>query len=416
MTIYYLTYKSDIPTATTLCETAISLATSTGNTKRVSQALTASAWIKWKLGNYADAQVHAHEAQRLARMSGNLDREGAALHIEAICHASQGNYKKSISLIHRARNLLNLCGMSGGSKAHQIMISQAEVHKLKSEYVEARNIQTQILREASVDQDSYAHCISLLNYAEIDILVGAPRDNVHRNLNAAKSISTTTGQQRLIRACNCLQADLNLREKDMLSAQALFCTNLKASWGRDSEWVMYCLERLTDVSRWNLPNSPSSWTTVFLAQSLQWQGTLGIHKALQFLGDIFLLQRDEDTAISLFTVALDGFTRMDVHCSRAECMLRLANISQGHGDLLKAVELLEIARQLFERSSQAKQLEHIDEKLAVVGKDILKQYRNNLVRLAEINAPGTVEELEDNFFDIQALEEDGEQEPDPVVG
>jgi hypothetical protein len=51
-------------------ETAISLATSTGNLKMHSQGLENLAWIKWKLGNYADAQVHAYNAQTLARMSG----------------------------------------------------------------------------------------------------------------------------------------------------------------------------------------------------------------------------------------------------------------------------------------------------------------------------------------------------------
>jgi hypothetical protein len=48
---------------------------------------------------------------------------------------------------------------------------------------------------------------------------------------------------------------------------------------------------------------------------------LGILKALQFLGDVFLAQGEEYTALNLFTVALEGFTAMDVHRSRAECML-----------------------------------------------------------------------------------------------
>jgi hypothetical protein len=65
----------------------------------------------------------------------------------------------------------------------------------------------------------------------------------------------------------------------------------------------------------------SSWTTVYLAHSIKFKEKLGINKALQFLGDIFLVQADEDTAVSLFSAALEGFTYMDVHRSRAECML-----------------------------------------------------------------------------------------------
>jgi hypothetical protein len=115
--------------------------------------------------------------------------------------------------------------------------------------------------------------------------------------------------------------------------------------------------------------------------SLKLKEKLGIHKALQFLGDIFLASDDEETATSLFTVALEGFTQMDVHRSRAECMLRLGDISKSHGNLLKAVELWETARPLFKQSSQAKQVENIDESLAGVGEDVVEQYQYNLVRL-----------------------------------
>ncbi|KAJ7793888.1 hypothetical protein B0H13DRAFT_1935364 [Mycena leptocephala] len=129
------------------------------------------------------------------------------------------------------------------------------------------------------------------------------------------------------------------------------------------------------------------------------------YKALQFLGDIFLAQQDEHTATSLFTVALEGFTQMDVHHSRAECMLRFADISMGHSDPLKAVEFWERARPLFERSSQAKQVYGIDERLAGIREDVLEQHRKNLAHLAELNAlAGTIEELEENLSDIEDLD------------
>ena len=115
-----------------------------------------------------------------------------------------------------------------------------------------------------------------------------------------------------------------------------------------SEIMSYCLERVGDVSRWCAPNCMFSWTTVFLVHSLKSKEKLRIHKALQFIGDIFLIQDDEHTAISLFTVALEGFTQMDVHRGRAECMLRLGDIFKGRKDLRKALELWEKARPLFD--------------------------------------------------------------------
>ena len=85
-------------------------------------------------------------------------------------------------------------------------------------------------------------------------------------------------------------------------------------------------------------------------------------------------------------------------------MLQLGDISNGHGDLLKAVEFWEAARQLFERSSQVKQVQRIDERVANISEDVLKQHRNNLACLSELNAlAGHVEELEDDLSDIEDM-------------
>jgi hypothetical protein len=157
---------------------------------------------------------------------------------------------------------------------------------------------------------------------------------------------------------------------------------------------------------------------VFLVHSVRLKEKLGIHKALQFLGDAFFAQDDEHTAINLFTVALEGFTYMDVHHSRAECMLRLGDISKGQGDLLKAVELWTTARPLFEQSSQAKQVDNIDQRLADVGEDVLKQHRKNLACLAELTAPsGTVDEINDlsDIEDMEGLSLEDETALDPVA-
>jgi hypothetical protein len=95
---------------------------------------------------------------------------------------------------------------------------------------------------------------------------------------------------------------------------------------------------------------------------------------------VFIHQKDEETAISLFTVALEGFTYIDVHRSRAECMLRLGDISREHNELLKAQQLWETARPLFEHSSQAKQVKDFDDRLAGVrqGATLKQQLRGSV--------------------------------------
>ncbi|KAJ7809687.1 hypothetical protein B0H13DRAFT_1927792 [Mycena leptocephala] len=365
----YYQQNLDISTAKRFCETTISLALSAQNTKMEGQALANLAQINCFCGEYFTAQVHANMAQRLARISADLYREAQALRIMSMCCYSLGNYKQSTFLCSRARDLLALCGMSGGQLDHYLMTTQAEIHKLKSEYVAARSIHSRILQDASVDQDFYTHGLALLNVAEIDLAIGAPMDDVQRNCNAAKKIFKTVAE---VTVCDTIVADLYLREGNMLEAKTLFerCINISLGY---SKIMAYCLERLGNFSRWGFLDEMSSQTTVFLVHSVRQKEKLEIHKALQFLGDMFLAQDHEHTAISLFTVALEGFTYMDVHRSRAECMLRLGDISRRHGNLLKAVELWETARPLFEQSSQAKQIEHIDQRLAGINENMLGQ-------------------------------------------
>jgi hypothetical protein len=55
-------------------------------------------------------------------------------------------------------------------------------------------------------------------------------------------------------------------------------------------------------------------------------------------------------------------------------MVRLGDIFRGH-NTLKAVELWTTARPLFERSSQAKQVGNVDQKLASVSENVLEEHR-----------------------------------------
>ena len=81
----YYRRKYDITTAKQFNETAISLALSTGNTKRYRQALHSLAWIQWHLGDYRAGQLHAYDAQRLSRISADLYREALVLDVAASC-------------------------------------------------------------------------------------------------------------------------------------------------------------------------------------------------------------------------------------------------------------------------------------------------------------------------------------------
>ncbi|KAJ7728904.1 hypothetical protein B0H16DRAFT_1776512 [Mycena metata] len=403
---YYSQSNHNISAGLRHGQIALSMAQANRNIKSQCDALDTLGYAEIIAGNHAVGRAHAREVQRLARISGDVHREARGLYIEGISLISRGDYRECIAVTMRGRTALGLCGLSYGKLDYALMGNQAEMHKLKSEYVEAHNVQNQML-QATTD-DNYRQGACLMNIAETEILLGVSKTEIQQKIEASQSIFRASGNAVLTLACDATQADLNFREGEMSST--LFCRCLQRGWGRFFEAVSYCLERLADITRWE-GSHVTSWPTVYLAHSLRGKEKLGIYKALQFQGDVFLMEEDEVTAISLFTLALEGFTKMDVHRSRAECMIRIGDISCKHGDFLKALELWQHARPLFERSSQAKRVQNIDERLAGIGEDVKEQHKRNLAQLTELNAPvGMGAELDEDLS-----EDELENEEVPLV-
>jgi hypothetical protein len=156
-----------------------------------------------------------------------------------------------------------------------------------------------------------------------------------------------------------------------------------------------CLERLADLStEMNNTQNTLRWAGIFLSLALTSKDRLAEMKALSCLGQISAAERDDETALSLFTVALDGFTFMDVHHWRADCMVQIADIYEKRGDSWKSVELWKTARPLFERSSQANSVTWIDVRLAEVASSVSEKHKKQLQQLAKMNVP--VEESEES--------------------
>ncbi|KAJ7083785.1 hypothetical protein C8R44DRAFT_862383 [Mycena epipterygia] len=370
---YYLFRKNDMSAAAQSFEKALSLAKLGGDFRQQGTVLPLIAWLKCSIGDYSASRMLALEAQQIAQVSANLYHEATALDAELRCLRALGNLKQSVLLSQRARELVQLCGMQGGSADQDILMNLAEVHLLKSEYLEARNIYIKVSQKDSAQQNLYESSCVQLNVAEIDVIIGGDALKVQQNLDSAKTRLSTLGMFGEVNQCESILADLHLREAQ----------------GKDSQAVSYCLEKLADIGRWTSTsiNWSYRWPVIYLVQAHKTQENLALHKALRFIGDVFLSERDEHTAHNLFVVALEGFTYMDVHRSRADCMLRLGDIAKHRGDLVKAVELWKEARPLFERSSQAKDILQIDTRLASVDPVMLDMHQERLAVLSELEAP-----------------------------
>jgi hypothetical protein len=346
-------------TAMRLCQSGLSLATSIGSPIRQALALQGLALIKSKMGDFAGGTQDASESQSAAKMTGNLFIEASGLWIEALCCHHLGSYNYSLSLLDRATHLLDLCCMTGGELTSAIRTSQSEVYRLKSEYVDACNIQNHILRTYSSDQAPVVHAFALLNIAQIDVEIGGSEHDVQKNIDTARMLFQTVEFSTGLMFCDTIKAALDLEALKLSAAKGLLQKCLSLAWGKEQDAVGYCLGKLASAPQCSAVDPLS-----FLVHSVKSKQILDLHKALQFLGNVFQGQGDQETAVSLFTVALNGFTKMDVHRSRAECMVRLGDISKENGDELKAAELWDTARPLFGRSSQRKQLADLDSKLA----------------------------------------------------
>jgi hypothetical protein len=204
--------NQDLGAAMQLCQSGLALAISIGSTRRQCLALQRAALIKRGSGDFSGAKEDASQSQRVAMIDGNLYNEAVAFWIEAICWRSLGNYGHTLSLLDRATHLMELCGMSsGGGLLDSIRHSRADIHQLKSQYMDARSIQTHILRDNTADQSTLSHAVALVKIVQIDIEIGATQYDVQQNINTAVRLFQKMNYLRGITYCDMFRAALDVQ-------------------------------------------------------------------------------------------------------------------------------------------------------------------------------------------------------------
>ncbi|KAJ7668845.1 hypothetical protein B0H17DRAFT_219445 [Mycena rosella] len=345
--------------------TALSLAKISGDSDQECIALNRLATVNSMLGNYPAARSYTDQALVLGRQSGNIHQEAASTTIQAMICTALGQYTRSLDLFDRARKYLDLCGLADGDTDLRILRLKAGVHGWKSEYREARAIYVYVLGKTSPDISPFNYGFTIHEMVTLDIVTGESSQDILKNMDTARQVFSDMHHTHSITLCDTVLGNLKLREGDMSAAKVLLEESFNSLRGYDAEGMLYCLEKLGDVSRWSAHNISfmSNWTVLFLGQALQGKNRLAIHQALQFLGDVAVADGDDATANSLFDVALDGFTQMDVHLSRGICLIRLGDLPQRRGDSQNACDFWKAARPLFVRSSQTRWVEQVNERL-----------------------------------------------------
>ncbi|KAJ7263754.1 hypothetical protein C8J57DRAFT_1470563 [Mycena rebaudengoi] len=397
--LYWTVARSDRASGLEYYQKALALADSTGSPSRVGhQALCMISLIMLMAGNLSGAQKHATRAQEYAEALGDIYPQAESLYMQSRCHIIYANFAKAQKLAEDATQILLSCGLDGSALDLRLKSVTAAVHFLKTEYLQSHHIQ--LSTAAAGKPTAYATIVANLNIALIDIVCGIDSGLIRKKLDLCQQHCRSLygwSHTHVELVTDHRAAELNLKDGDLSTANMMFKRCVTKSQKFSMEIAIICLERLADHSTgMNNIQTTLGWAGIFLVLALRTKDKLAIMKAFRCLGQIFAVQGDVDTALSLFNVALDGFTFMDVHRWRADCMVRIADIWNSRREVLRAVGLWKEARPLFERSSQAKDVARIDVKLTKVEVSILENYKRQFLQLAELNVPAEVSTVTDH--------------------
>ncbi|KAJ7705666.1 hypothetical protein B0H14DRAFT_3172948 [Mycena olivaceomarginata] len=343
--LYFHYSRSDSTQAMQYYQKALKLSKICDNRNQQPNILINIAWINSRVGDYKTGRVYAAEAERVSKLSANLYPEARALWVGAFCSIGLGDLGKQWPNYTEVERSL-------------VFVACLE------EYAEARSIYHEIIETSSPDQNGFHYGLTLVNITHSDAMSGNTKD-ASRKLKKAKDIFSTHGSHLQMIYCSMVEADIDLREERFSMARVKFEECLHSAAGKDNQIDSFCLERLADIGAWPASQRESKWPMMYLAYAYKSSDKLALHKALLFLGDVFVTSKDEAIATSLYIVALDGFTHMDVHRSRAQCMIRLGDLAEAQGSISKAIDLWQTAQPLFQQSSQAKEVAQIDARLVM---------------------------------------------------
>ncbi|KAF8217545.1 hypothetical protein K438DRAFT_2036995 [Mycena galopus ATCC 62051] len=379
---YFFYRKGDVQQASQLLHKALEKSDLCEGSKQQCNVMIQLGHFSFYTGNCGAAMAYVTAAQSLSKVAGNLYQEAAANFLGALLYRHLGDYQKSAAQLQRAAKIFHIVNLSGDGLAQGVTSAQAEIHLLKSEYTEARHLFCQVVETTSAQGNYMSYAAALLNVGLIDIEINETKEDIHHKLQVVQEILRVYGV-RGKRICDMAQAVIELKDEKFDTAKVKLQESLCWFWGKDFEFKIFCLEKLANIRAWPANTWEYKWPIIYLASATKLRAKLDLHKALLFLGDAFIANHDENSAANLYHVALAGFTQMDVHHSRAQCMLRLGDLSSKHGCTSDAIAFWEAARPLFERASQTKDVAQIDSRLATWEKD----HHKPLVKLETLHAP-----------------------------
>ncbi|KAJ7135803.1 hypothetical protein C8R44DRAFT_848628 [Mycena epipterygia] len=353
-----------------ICYIALPLAEEAGDLAQLAEVFVRLSQIHRQLGHSGASLKYARDACSTAKSAGSMLVEARALRQYACCCVCVGDYTRSTTLCAEARVILDALGMADvrNNIYRNLLNVQAQTHNEQTDYVLARQLNALLIGTPGEQrtQEKISEAYALINIAGADINMGRWADpSVRQNIDTARSLMAGTSNKQGVPACDFTLADLYFHQGDYRTSGALYAQCLLVFQGQSAEVEVLCRQRLADVAfaEEDTPRA-TRLSFVLLAFALRVHDLAATHQALRRIGDIFRAQGDSDTAQSLFGLALSGFTLMGVHRARGDCLVRLGDIHRQRGDYAEARTRWTEARALFDRSSQLRDAQSCEERLA----------------------------------------------------
>jgi tetratricopeptide (TPR) repeat protein len=312
-------------------------------------------------GRLREALEFARRAEWFASRIGNFQHETQTMQELALCLLALGNFAQAADICGRARQLVIAAGFKKTQFEINILDSEANVWLYKTAYRESRSIHEYIAQSSSSEKFPLFHGFSRVTIAAIDVTLGLFKSEaeVAAVLEVPRQIFTSRGYLRGLPICDKVLADFAIANGRTAEAVQIYEKCVHSFRGKSMDSLFGCMRVLGDITLRNGVRSTTHWATTYLAYGKTTASRLIVAWALRLLGDIFREDGDDETSGSLFQIALEEFTGMDIYRGRAECLLRLADIVRKHGEHTAAREHLIESRRMFLKSGMVAEAEKV---------------------------------------------------------
>jgi hypothetical protein len=130
------------------------------------------------------ALTHAKEAYQYAEHIGDIYEQAHTLYFQARCHTILANYQHAHSFLQTSRDMLTACGLQQSTLGLMLLNHQAEIHLVKSEYLQSCNLKAE--NASNCHPASYHAILANINIAFIDLATGVDSNIVYQNLDNCK--------------------------------------------------------------------------------------------------------------------------------------------------------------------------------------------------------------------------------------